>query len=180
MCSLRLSAVWTAFSIAATALQWSLSRVGLLSPMMQTTAPAAGAVILLAAGIYQLTPFKGSCLAHCRSPVAYIAEHWADGTNGALRMGLRHGLYCLGCCWALMLLLFFGGVMSLAWIALLAIAVLVEICCRSRAGRACRRIVLTRPASPCCSGLRTAGSLVAGTTSGVRREASLRDEVERC
>jgi predicted metal-binding membrane protein len=118
--------VWTGFSIAATALQWLLSHVGLLSPMMQTTAPVAGASILLIAGIYQLTPLKRACLARCRSPVAYIAEHWRDGTDGALRMGVRHGVDCLGCCWALMLLLFFGGVMSLAWIALLAIAVLVE------------------------------------------------------
>jgi predicted metal-binding membrane protein len=118
--------VWAAFSAAATALQWLLSRVGLLSPMMETTAPAFGAAILLVAGIYQLTPGKRSCLAHCRAPVQYLTEHWRDGTDGALRMGLRHGVYCLGCCWAIMLLLFFGGVMSLAWIALLAMAVLVE------------------------------------------------------
>jgi len=118
--------VWTVFSIAATALQLVLSHVGVLSPVMQTTAPTLGACLLLAAGIYQLTPVKRSCLAHCRSPVEYIVEHWADGTSSALRMGVRHGFYCLGCCWALMLLLFFGGVMSLAWIALLAIAVLVE------------------------------------------------------
>jgi len=118
--------VWVEFSVLATALQWLLSRVGLLSPMMETTAPALGAALLLAAGIYQLTPLKRSCLAHCRSSAAFISENWIDGASGALRMGMRHGVYCLGCCWALMLLLFFGGVMSLAWIALLAIAVLVE------------------------------------------------------
>src|SRR5262245_55095768 len=115
--------VWAEFSVIATSLQWLLSRVGLLSPMMETTAPALGAVIRLAAGIYQLTPLKRSCLARCRAPAAFIAENWLDGASGALRMGLRHGVYCLGCCWALMLLLFFGGVMSLTWIALLAIAV---------------------------------------------------------
>jgi predicted metal-binding membrane protein len=118
--------VWTAFSLASTILQWLLSRAGLLSPMMETRAPVLGAVILFAAGIYQLTPIKGACLAQCRSPAAYVAEHWRAGTHGALRMGLRHGLYCLGCCWAIMLLLFFGGVMSLTWIALLAIAVMSE------------------------------------------------------
>jgi len=118
--------VWTAFSLASTILQWLLSRAGLLSPMMETRAPVLGAVILFAAGIYQLTPIKGACLAQCRSPAAYVAEHWHAGTHGALRMGLRHGLYCLGCCWAIMLLLFFGGVMSLTWIALLAIAVMSE------------------------------------------------------
>jgi predicted metal-binding membrane protein len=118
--------VWTEFSVVATALQWLLSRVGLLSPMMETTAPALGAAILLVAGIYQLTPLKRSCLTSCRSPAAFIAENWIDGASGALRMGIRHGVYCLGCCWALMLLLFFGGVMSLTWIALLAIAALVE------------------------------------------------------
>ena len=118
--------VWTAFSAMSTALQWLLSRTGLLSPMMETTAPVLGAAILFAAGVYQLTPVKRSCLARCRSPVASIVEHWRDGTGGALRMGLRHGADCFGCCWALMLLLFVGGVMSLAWIALLAIAVLAE------------------------------------------------------
>jgi predicted metal-binding membrane protein len=118
--------VWTAFSVVATTLQWLLSRVGLLSPMMETTAPALGGAILLVAGVYQLTPLKRTCLARCRSAAAYIAENWREGVGGALRMGARHGLDCLSCCWALMLLLFFGGVMSLAWIALLAIAVLVE------------------------------------------------------
>jgi predicted metal-binding membrane protein len=118
--------VWTEFSVVATVMQWLLSRVGLLSPMMETTATWLGAAILLAAGIYQLTPLKRACLASCRSPAAFIAENWIDGASGALRMGMRHGVYCLGCCWALMLLLFFGGVMSLVWIALIAIAVLVE------------------------------------------------------
>jgi predicted metal-binding membrane protein len=118
--------VWAAFSVAATALQWLLSRVGLLSPMMETTAPALGGALLLVAGVYQLTPLKGACLGRCRSAATYIAANWREGTGGALRMGVRHGLDCLACCWALMLLLFVGGVMSLAWIALLAIAVLVE------------------------------------------------------
>lgn len=118
--------VWATFSLASTVLQWLLSRAGLLSPMMETTAPALGASILLTAGIYQLTPLKRSCLGRCRAPAEYIAGNWRDGVSGALRMGLRHGAYCLGCCWVLMLLLFFGGVMSLTWIALLAIVVLLE------------------------------------------------------
>jgi predicted metal-binding membrane protein len=118
--------VWVGFSVAATALQWLLSRTGVLSPMMETTAPTLGAAILLAAGLYQLTPVKRSCLARCRSSAAFISENWIGSASGALRMGMRHGVYCLGCCWALMLLLFFGGVMSLAWIGLLSIAVLVE------------------------------------------------------
>ena len=89
--------VWTAFSVAATALQWLLSRVGLLSPMMETTAAALGGAILLVAGVYQLTPLKRTCLARCRSAAAYIAENWRDGAGGALRMGMRHGLDCLAC-----------------------------------------------------------------------------------
>lgn len=117
---------WTAFSLAATVFQWGLSVSDLLSPMMETDSGLLAGSILLAAGVYQWTPLKKTCLAGCRSPADFISRHWRPGAAGALRMGASHGLYCVGCCWALMLLLFFGGVMSLTWIAALTIAVLFE------------------------------------------------------
>ena len=117
---------WTAFSFAATLLQWGLAETALLSPMMITTSPKLGALILVAAGIYQWTPLKQSCLKRCRSPADFLSRHWRPGFSGALRMGAWHGLYCVGCCWMLMLLLFFGGVMSLTWIAAITIFVLLE------------------------------------------------------
>lgn len=117
---------WTAFSFAATLLQWALAETALLSPMMITTSPTLGAFILVATGIYQWTPLKQSCLKRCRSPADFLSRHWRPGFSGALRMGAWHGLYCVGCCWMLMLLLFFGGVMSLTWIAAITIFVLLE------------------------------------------------------
>ena len=123
---------WTAFSLGATLLQWSLHEVGLLSPMMTTTSTALGGGALIAAGIYQWTPLKGTCLRHCQSPLQFISQHWRSGTIGALRVGWKHGLYCLGCCWILMGLLFVGGVMNLLWIAGLALFVLLEKALASR------------------------------------------------
>jgi predicted metal-binding membrane protein len=117
---------WTAFSLAATVLQWALERAALVSPRMVATTPYFGAALLLAAGIYQLTPLKRACLAHCRSPIAFLMHHWRAGAAGALRMGIEHGFYCIGCCWFLMALLFVGGVMNLLWIAAISIFVLVE------------------------------------------------------
>ncbi len=119
-------AMWTLFSVAATGLQWGLERAALLSPMMVSTSPLLGAGLLVSAGVYQLTPFKDACLRHCRSPAYFISEHWRPGVVGAFRMGLVHGAYCLGCCWLLMGILFFGGVMNLLWIAAIAIFVLLE------------------------------------------------------
>lgn len=119
-------AVWTAFSIAATLAQWGLDAAALLSPMMVSTSPVLGAGLLIAAGIYQMTPWKNACLAHCRSPFSFFQQHWRTGRLGAFRMGARHGTYCLACCWALMLLLFFGGVMNLMWIAAITVFVLLE------------------------------------------------------
>ena len=87
---------------------------------------------LIAAGIYQWMPLKGACLRHCQSPLQFISQHWRSGTTGALRMGWEHGLYCLGCCWILMGLLFVGGVMNLLWIAGLALFVLLEKALASR------------------------------------------------
>jgi predicted metal-binding membrane protein len=119
-------AMWTLFSLAATCLQWGLERAALLSPMMVSTSPALGGALLAAAGVYQMTPLKDGCLRHCRSPAYFISEHWRAGIGGAFRMGLAHGAYCLGCCWLLMGILFFGGVMNLLWIAAIAIFVLLE------------------------------------------------------
>ena len=115
-----------AFSLAATAVQWGLEELLLLSPMLHTTSVYLGGTLLVSAGIYQLTPLKHACLRHCRSPLHFLASHWRKGRWGAFRMGLEHGLFCLGCCWVLMLLLFYGGVMSLWWIGGLALYVLVE------------------------------------------------------
>ena len=117
---------WTGFSAVATILQWGLERLALLSPMMASTSDLFGAAVLLAAGVYQLTPIKEACLHHCRSPVHFLMHHWRGGTGGGLVMGLDHGLYCIGCCWFLMALLFVGGVMNLVWIAALTVLVLLE------------------------------------------------------
>jgi predicted metal-binding membrane protein len=117
---------WTGFSLAATLLQWLLSAAALMSPMMETANTAISATILIAAGVYQWTPLKRLCLTHCRSPLFWLSHHWRPGVAGAARMGISHGLYCLGCCWALMLLLFLGGVMNLFYIALIAAFVLIE------------------------------------------------------
>ena len=119
-------AVWAAFSGAATLLQYGLEQAALLSPMMQTTSRVLAGGVLVAAGLYQWTPLKQSCLRHCRSPMDFVLLHWRPGARGAFAMGLRHGAVCVGCCWLLMLLLFVGGVMSLAWIAGIALFVLVE------------------------------------------------------
>jgi len=119
-------AAWGGFSALATLLEWALQRFGLLSPMMSTTSYWLGGAILIAAGLWQLTPIKGICLRHCRSPISFLVQGWRPGRLGAFRMGLEHGTYCVGCCWFLMGLLFFGGVMNLFWIAGLAIFVLLE------------------------------------------------------
>lgn len=118
--------VWTLFSAAATGLQWGLEQAALLSPMMVATSPVLGGLLLIAAAIYQWTPHKDACLRRCRAPAWFLSRHWRDGAGGALRMGLVHGAWCLGCCWALMLLLFVGGVMNLLVIAAITIFVLLE------------------------------------------------------
>jgi predicted metal-binding membrane protein len=117
--------VWGGFSLAATAAQWALQRSALLSSML-ALAPPLGGMVFIIAGIYQLTPLKYACLSHCRSPFAFLLNHWRDGWLGALRMGAGHGVYCLGCCWVLMALLFAVGVMNLLWVAGIAGFVLVE------------------------------------------------------
>jgi predicted metal-binding membrane protein len=117
---------WGAFGVAATALQWSLESTRLLSPMLETTNRWLGACILIAAGLWQLTPIKAMCLRQCRTPLSFLMARWRPGSLGALRMGVEHGAFCVGCCWFLMLLLFFGGVMNLYWIVGLSVYVLVE------------------------------------------------------
>ena len=118
--------LWILFSALATALQWGLEHAGVMSAMMSSrVAPLSGA-LLTAAGLYQLTPLKAVCLKHCRAPAQFIAAHWRRGVGGAWRMGLAHGLYCIGCCAVLMLLLFVGGVMNLVWIAALTLFVAIE------------------------------------------------------
>jgi predicted metal-binding membrane protein len=119
-------AVWGAFSVIATALQWRLDRAGLLSETMASGSVVLAALLLLAAGLYQLTPWKQACLQHCRSPMAFLTRYWRRGPLGPVRVGAWHGAYCLGCCWMLMGLLFVGGLMNLLWIAGLALLVLIE------------------------------------------------------
>ena len=118
--------VWAAFSAGATALQWLLMRHAIVTPMMEVSSPVAGAVLLGLAGLYQLTPLKHACLATCQAPMAFLARRWRAGSAGAFRMGVEHGVYCVGCCWALMLLLFAGGVMNLTVVAALTVFVAFE------------------------------------------------------
>jgi predicted metal-binding membrane protein len=118
--------VWTGFSAGAALAQWAMHQAAMLSPAMTTSSARLSGAILIAAGVYQLTPFKGACLTHCRSPLGFLMSHWREGAVGALRMGIEHGSYCLGCCWALMCVLFVVGVMNLVWVAAMTIFVLVE------------------------------------------------------
>ena len=118
--------VWTGFGAAATVLQWGMLEWRLISPMMVTTTPWMAGSLLIFAGTYEFTHWKAACLEICRAPTEFLVRYWRPGTGGALTMGLRHGAYCLGCCWALMALLFVLGVMNLLWIAALTLLVLAE------------------------------------------------------
>jgi predicted metal-binding membrane protein len=120
------AAVWSAFSAAAVALQIVTADLIPLTGMMAVISKTVGGGLLVAAGLYQFTPLKHACLKHCQSPFFYIAHHWQNGAGGAWRMGLSHGAFCTGCCWVLMLLLFYGGVMELTWIVGLALYVGAE------------------------------------------------------
>ena len=121
-------AVWTGFALAATAAQYFLERAALLTPMLASANRFVGAGVLILAGFYQWTPLKGACLAQCRSPLHFVQQHggFQSSPTGSLRLGILHGAYCVGCCWALMALLFVGGVMNVLWIAAIAILVLLE------------------------------------------------------
>jgi predicted metal-binding membrane protein len=117
---------WAGFSLAATLVHWWLEQSGWLTMGMASANRWLSGILLIAAGAYQLSPLKHACLRHCRGPVDFIARHWRPGPLGALRMGLEHGTWCVGCCWVVMGLLFYGGVMNLYWIVGLAILVLAE------------------------------------------------------
>jgi predicted metal-binding membrane protein len=118
--------VWAGFSVLATLAQWGLHAAALLSPMMVSTSPVLGGALLLSAGVFQWTPLKHVCLKQCRSPLGFLMTDWREGPRGALIMGLRHGIYCTGCCGFLMALLFVLGVMNLLWVATMTLLVLVE------------------------------------------------------
>ena len=118
--------IWVGFSALATAFQWGLRSAAVLSPMMVTTSPILGGMILVLAGAFQFTPLKHVCLAQCRTPMGFILAEWREGRTGALIMGLKDGRFCLGCCWFLMALLFVAGVMNLLWVAAIAAFVLIE------------------------------------------------------
>src|SRR5205823_2157353 len=119
--------VWLGFAVLAAALHSLLERAGIISAVTMTSQSrwVSGAV-LIAAGLYQLSPLKNVCLSHCRSPASFLSRHWRPHALGALRLGVMHGAYCVGCCWMLMALLFVGGVMNLVWIAALALLLLIE------------------------------------------------------
>jgi predicted metal-binding membrane protein len=117
---------WSGFSVLATGLQWSLHRLGLLTGEMAASSPLLGGGLLIAAGVYQWTAVKNACLEHCRGPVQFLTQRWRRTPLGALRMGVEHGVFCIGCCWVIMALLFVGGVMNLLWIGGLSVFVLIE------------------------------------------------------
>ena len=119
-------AAWTVFSLLATILQWALQQVSWLNPEMIITNKILGSIILITAGVFQFTSLKQSCLHHCQSPVEFIHRKWKDGRMGAFKMGIQNGVYCLGCCWMLMILLFVSGIMNILWIALISFFVLIE------------------------------------------------------
>jgi len=123
---IRQGVVWGGFSVVATLAQWVLTEAALLSPMMVASSQWLTISLLAACGVYQLTPLKQACLNKCRSPLSLLMTKWHSGGFGAMRMGFSHGVFCLGCCWLLMALLFVGGVMNLIWIALIAALVLAE------------------------------------------------------
>ena len=118
--------VWFGFSAAATAAQWVLQAMDWVNPMIVSTSALLTALLLVLAGLYQFSPLKKVCLSQCRTPLGFLIGEWRAGVKGAFVMGVRHGLFCVGCCWALMALLFVGGVMNLAWIAALSVAVAIE------------------------------------------------------
>jgi predicted metal-binding membrane protein len=118
--------VWTGYAAVAASAQWQLHRLALLSPAMASASPLLAGALLIAAGVYQWLPVKSACLSHCRSPIGFFSQEWREGVGGALAMGMRHGTYCVGCCWLLMALLFVAGVMNLLWVAAIAGFVLLE------------------------------------------------------
>jgi len=117
---------WTMFSVAASAAQVGLHRGALLAPDMRLRSSVVSGVLLIVVGVYQWLPIKNTCLTHCQSPIGFLSQYWREGTIGGLALGLRHGMFCVGCCWLLMTLLFVVGVMNLLWVAVLSAFVLIE------------------------------------------------------
>lgn len=117
---------WALFSVGVSIAQWILHAVALMSPMMTSTSAILGGGLLIAGGIYQWTPLKYACLVHCRTPLSFLMTSWRSGRSGALVMGLHHGLFCVGCCWVLMALLFVAGVMNVLWVLAIAAFVFIE------------------------------------------------------
>ena len=119
-------AAWAAYSAAIAVIQWPLHEWGVLDPMMDSRSHLFSGILLVVAGLYQWTPWKDACLSQCRTPMQYLLARWKDGRTGALKMSFEHGLYCIGCCWALMLVLFAVGMMNMLWVAAIAVFVIVE------------------------------------------------------
>ena len=117
---------WTVYSLIAVVLQWQLHVRGLLNPMMDSRSYLWSACVLIVAGLYQFTPLKESCLRQCQSPLSFLMTYWKDGYGGGLMMGIKHGFYCVGCCWALMSILFAVGVMNMFWIVILSLFAILE------------------------------------------------------
>ena len=117
---------WVLFSLVITLPEYAMHKSGLLNPMMEPTHAYLGSVMLIIAGLYQFTPFKDACLTVCQSPLTFLMNNWKDGNLGAFLVGYKHGFYCIGCCWALMLTLFALGVMNIMWVMVLTIFVLFE------------------------------------------------------
>ena len=119
-------AAWTVFSAVISVVQWPLHEWGLLDPMMDSRSQLFSGILLVVAGLYQWTPWKDACLTQCRTPLQFLLARWKDGRSGALQMSFEHGLYCIGCCWALMLVLFAVGMMNMLWVAAIMLFVIVE------------------------------------------------------
>ncbi len=119
-------ASWVLYSVAISAIQWPMHEWGLLDPMMNSRSHLFSGALLIVAGLYQWTPWKDACLTQCRTPMQFLLARWKDGKSGALRMSFEHGLYCIGCCWALMLVLFAVGAMNMLWVAAIMLFVIVE------------------------------------------------------
>ena len=118
--------IWTGFSAAATFVQLGLNNASLLSSGIIRATPMIGGILLIFAGAFQFSQLKNACLTHCRTPVGFIMTEWKEGNRGALQMGIKHGYYCVGCCWLLMALLFVAGLMNLLWMAIITAFILIE------------------------------------------------------
>jgi predicted metal-binding membrane protein len=119
-------AVWSLFGVVAYLLSLIVPAIGMAATGLRADSPMAAGIVLGFAGLYQLSPLKRICLHHCRSPLAALMHHWRDGRGGALRMGVSHGAYCLGCCWGLMLVLFAVGLMNVGWMLALTVVIFAE------------------------------------------------------